>query len=161
MTAAPRNPDFEATVRASFARQGFMTLLGVELVAVAPGTCTLVAPIRAETCQQHGYAHAGLAWSIGDSAAGYAALSLLAAGWEVLTAEMKINLLAPASGARLVAEGRVLRAGRRLIVVASDVFAEATDAPRRHVATLLGSMVPLSPGGQTPPGPPVGPGTSH
>ena len=52
---------------------------------------------------------------------------------------MKINLLAPASGTRLVAEGRVVRNGRRLLVVASEVYAEG-DAARRHVATMLGTI---------------------
>ena len=74
--------------------------------------------------------------------AGYAALSVLPAGAEVVTVEMKINLLAPAVGDRLVAEGRVLRPGRRIVVVASDVFAEGPKG-RKHVATMLGTMVPV------------------
>ena len=74
----PRNPDFDAVVRASFARQGMMRLLEATIADLAPGRCMLSAPIRPETSQQHGFAHAGLAWSLGDSAAGYAALSLLA-----------------------------------------------------------------------------------
>ncbi|MBP7001436.1 PaaI family thioesterase [Amaricoccus sp.] len=127
-----------------------MRLLGAELVAVEAGRVAIAAPVRPETSQQHGYAHAGLAWTIGDSAAGYSALSLTGAGEEVLTSEMKIHLLAPARGARLVAEGRVLRAGRRLIVVAAEIWAEiwAEDAaaPRRHVATMLGTMIPLAGG---------------
>ena len=139
MDLAPRNPDFDAVVRTSFARQGMMRLISAEIAGLAPGRCTLAAPIRPETSQQHGYAHAGLAWSLGDSAAGYSALSLLAPGEEVLTVEMKINLMAPASGDRLVAEGRVVRAGRRLLTVAAEVHAEAGGA-RRHVATMLGTM---------------------
>ena len=75
-------------------------------------------------------------------AAGYAALSVMAAGSEVMTVEMKINLLSPAVGDRLVAEGRVIRPGRRIVAVASDVFAEG-DKGRKHVATLLGTMVPV------------------
>lgn len=134
------NPRFAETVRASFARQGMMTLLGAEIASLAPGRVTLTAPIRPETSQQHGYAHAGLAWSLGDSAAGYSALSLLAAGSEVLTIEMKINLLAPARGGRLVAEGRVIRSGHRLVTVASEVHAEARGG-LTHVATLLGTMI--------------------
>jgi uncharacterized protein (TIGR00369 family) len=134
-----RNPDFEAVVRASFARQGMMRLLAAEIVALAPGRCSLTAPIRPETSQQHGHAHAGLAWSLGDTAAGYAALSLLDPGEEVLTVEMKINLMAPARGDRLVADGRVIRAGRRLLTVGADIHAEDRDA-RRHVATMLGTM---------------------
>ena len=137
------NPDYEADVRASFARQGMMATLGAELLTLAPGRCTIGAPVRPETAQQQGFAHAGLGWTIGDSAAGYAALSLLPKGWDVLTVEMKTNLLAPGAGVRLVSEGRVIRPGKRLFVVAAEVHAEAADGTRRHVATMLGTMIPL------------------
>jgi uncharacterized protein (TIGR00369 family) len=140
----PRNPDFDATVRASFARQGMMRLLGAEISTLEPGHCTVTAPIRPETSQQHGFAHAGLTWTLGDSAAGYSALSLLGPGEEVLTTEMKINLLAPARGSRLVAEGRVIRSGRRLLVVGAEIWAEDAGR-RRHVATMLGTMFPIVP----------------
>ena len=141
MTSAS-DPNYQQKVRTSFAAQGMMRTLGATLIDVSPGRCVITAPIRSETGQQHGFAHAGLAWSIGDSAAGYAALSLIEPDREVLTSEMKINLLAPARGLRLVAEGRVLRAGRRLIVVASDVHAEDRNGERRHIATMLGTMLP-------------------
>lgn len=110
------------------------------MTALAPGHCTLRAPIRPEVSQQHGFAHAGLAFALGDSAAGYVALGLMATQDEVLTVEMKMALLAPARGAALIAEGRVLRAGRRLLTVAAEVHAEAEDAALVHVATLLGTM---------------------
>jgi acyl-coenzyme A thioesterase PaaI-like protein len=61
---------------------------------------------------------------------------------EVLTAEIKINLLAPAMGERLVAEGRVIKPGRRLVVVQSEVWSE-TGGDRRQVAILTGTMVPV------------------
>ena len=70
---------------------------------------------------------------------------MLGPGEEVLTTEMKINLLAPAKGVRLVAEGRVIRSGRRLLVVAAEVWAEDA-GERRHVATMLGSMMPVAAG---------------
>jgi Thioesterase superfamily len=47
-----------------------------------------------------------------DSACGYAALTLMPEDAEVLTVELKVNLLAPASGDRVVAQGEVIRAGR-------------------------------------------------
>ena len=133
----------EAAIRDSFARQGMMATLGARMIAVGGGGCTIEAPIRPETGQQHGYAHAALAFAIGDSAAGYAALSAMPEGSEVLTVEMKINLIAPAAGARLIAEGRVVRAGRRIVVVTAEVVAEAQDGSRRPVAILQGTMVPV------------------
>ena len=138
---APRDPDYAARVAESFARQGFMALIGAELASVAPGAVAIALPLRPELCQQHGHAHAGAAWAIADSAAGYAAQSLMAAGDGVLTVELKINLLAPAAGLRLMAEGRVERAGRRLTVARADVFAEGEDAARTRVATALGTFI--------------------
>jgi acyl-coenzyme A thioesterase PaaI-like protein len=58
-----------------------------------------------------------------DSACGYAALTLMPDEAEVLTVELKVNLLAPASGASL-AEGEVVRAGRTLTVCRGDAHAE-------------------------------------
>lgn len=112
-------------VAASFAAQGLMATLGAELVAVGAGRVVIAAPIRPEVGQQHGFAHAALAFALGDSAAGYAALSLMPEGGEVLTVEMKINLLAPAAGERLVATGEVVKPGRRVSVVRAEIRAES------------------------------------
>ena len=122
----------------SFARQGIMTTIGAELLHADAGVCRIAAPVLPGFTQQHGYGHAGVTFALGDSAAGYAALSVMPEGHEVLTAEMKINLLAPAKGARLVAEGRVLKPGRRLVVVTAEVRAD--DA---LVAVLQGTMIPV------------------
>ena len=143
----PLDPEIRDKVTASFAAQGLMATLGAELEFVSAGTCRVAAPIRPETGQQQGLAHAGLTFAIGDSAAGYAALSLMPPEAEVVTAELKINLLAPATGTRLIAEGRVIKPGRRLMVVQSDVFAEG-HRTRLHVALLTGTMVPVSAGSQ-------------
>jgi uncharacterized protein (TIGR00369 family) len=100
--------DFEARVRASFARQGLMRTLGARLGAVAPGRVEIELRPSLEISQQHGFVHAGAVGAIADSAAGYAALSLMPADRGVLTAEFKINLLAPATGARVIARGKVV-----------------------------------------------------
>ena len=119
-----------------------MRTLGAEVLSVEAGRVVITAPILPTSLQQQGAGHAGLAFSIGDSAAGYAALTTLPEGAEVMTVEMKINLMSPALGDRLVAEGRVIRAGRRIVVVGADVFAE-TGGARKHVAMLQGTMIPV------------------
>jgi uncharacterized protein (TIGR00369 family) len=122
----------------SFARQAMMATLGAELLHADAGLCRIAAPVLPAFSQQHGYGHAAVTFALGDRAAGYAALSVMAEGAEVLTAEMKINLLAPATGGRLVAEGRVVRPGRRLVVVSAEVRAGET-----LVALLQGTMIPV------------------
>lgn len=134
--------DLESRIRTSFDRQSMMRTLGARLALIEPGRIAITAPILPTSLQQHGAGHAGLTFSIGDSAAGYAALTLMPEDAEVMTVEMKINLMSPATGDQLVAEGRVIRPGRRIMVVAADVWAE-TGKTRKHVAMLQGTMIPV------------------
>ena len=115
-----------ARVAASFARQAFMATLGAELVSVTPGEVTIAMPCRDALAQQQGAMHAGAVTAIVDSACGYAALSLMPPDADVVSVEFKVNLLAPARGDRLVATGRVVRAGRTLTVCAGEVRAGET-----------------------------------
>jgi uncharacterized protein (TIGR00369 family) len=132
MTAAPPRPatmipadaDYAARVRTSFARQGAMKTLGAELTAVEPGYCAIALVPRPEVSQQHGYVHAGVVSAIVDSAGGYAGFTLFPVHSSVLTVEFKINMLAPASGELLVAEGFVVKPGRTLVITRGEVHAE-------------------------------------
>ena len=122
----------------SFERQAMMQTLGAQLGEVRAGYVEIIAPILPGSLQQHGYAHAALIFAIGDSAAGYAALSVMGEEFEVLTAEMKINLLAPGRDGPLRAVGNVEKSGRRLIIVRADVFDGEV-----KVALMQGTMVPV------------------
>ncbi|WP_124111158.1 PaaI family thioesterase [Palleronia sp. THAF1] len=119
-----------------------MTTLGAELVELGDGTARIDAPILPGSLQQHGYGHAALTFAIGDSAAGYAALTMMGEDAEVLTAEMKINLLRPCAGERLIARGRVIKPGRRIVVVQASVHT-VSDGTEIEIALLQGTMVPV------------------
>ncbi len=133
----PRDPDFERRVRASFARQTAMHTFGATIERVAPGAVDLALVFRPELTQQHGFLHAGVVTAVVDSACGYAALSLMDAGAAVLSVEFKMQLLAPARGARFLAAGRVVKAGRTLTVVAG----EFRDEHGQLLALLNGTMM--------------------
>jgi uncharacterized protein (TIGR00369 family) len=107
------------------------------------GKVVLSMPITPAVGQQHGVAHAGATFALGDSASGYAALSMMPEGAEVMTVEMKINLIAPAAGQRLIATGEVVKPGRRLIITRCTICAEAEDGGLREVALLQGTMIPV------------------
>jgi uncharacterized protein (TIGR00369 family) len=126
-------------IRASFARQGVMATIGAELADIAAGRVAISLAVAPRLSQQHGFLHAGIVVTALDSACGYAALTLMPADMEVLTAEFKVNLLAPASGDSLVAEGQVVRAGRTLTVCRGDAFTENVE--RVHVATMLATII--------------------
>ncbi|HEV7259663.1 MAG TPA: PaaI family thioesterase [Bosea sp. (in: a-proteobacteria)] len=124
MSDAPLDEaEISGRIAASFGKQSFMSTLGARLSHVAAGEVEIELPILPHVSQQHGFVHAGAVASIADSACGYAALTLMPAGAGVLTAEFKINLLAPAAGERLVAKGRVVKAGRTLTLAMAEIFA--------------------------------------
>ncbi len=137
------NEDTLQRIHNSFLQQSLMRTFDAEIGEINRGEVTLISPIGNNALQQQGFAHAGLTFALGDSAAGYAALTTLPEGYEVVTAEMKINLLAPAAGQRLKAIGHVVKPGRRLVVVAANVFCLKEDETETHVALLQGTMVPV------------------
>lgn len=123
-------------VRDSFARQQFMSTIGATLVRVDPGEVDIELPFRADLVQQSGLLHAGVIAAVADTACGYAALTLMPEGSEVLSVEFKLNLLEPAVGTRFVAKGRVVRGGRTLSVCSAYVF-----SGDKLVATMTGTLI--------------------
>jgi uncharacterized protein (TIGR00369 family) len=138
----PRDPAFEERIRASFVKQGLMGTVGATLVNVSPGMVEIALPTSPSVSQQHGFVHAGAVAAIADTAAGYAALSLMASGVGVLTTEFKINLVAPAAGDRLIARGRVIKAGRTLTLAQTEVFAEQ-GGKEKLVALLTATLMAI------------------
>ncbi len=132
---------FFSKISQSFERQAFMKTLGAQLELVEHGKVIISVRLKRSMMQQHGFGHAGVTFSIGDSAAGYAALTQMGENQEVLTSEMKIHLLSPADGKILKAVGSVLKTGKKLIVVKSDIYS-IKDEKEKMVATMLGTMVP-------------------
>ena len=137
----PRDPAFEARCRASFATQPAMTtLFGARLLTLRPGETEIELVLRPELLQQMGNVHGGVIGAVADSAAGYAALSLMAPGLEVVTVEYKINFLAPAFGQKIIGRGRVVRPGRTLFVCEAEIFSK-DDAEERQVAWMTTTMM--------------------
>lgn len=134
--------DIEQHLRRTFEMQSMMKTLGAKLVSVGQGTSEITAPLAPAFLQHNGFGHAGLTFSLGDTAAGLAAMTMLGTDQGVVTSEIGTHLLAPAIGERLIARGRIVKPGKRLIVVASDVYA-VKDGAERHVAMLTGTMVPI------------------
>jgi len=132
--------DAEARVRDSFARQTIMTTIGASVQSVRKGEVEILLPFSDNILQQHGFIHAGAVATIADSACGYAALSVMPADAAVLTTEFKIHLLSPAKGERLRAVGRVVRAGKKLVITSGDVFADE-GGTSKHVALITATMM--------------------
>lgn len=119
-----------------------MHLIGADLMEVIPGEVEIRIPFQPDLPQQQGFLPTGIITTVGDSACGYAALSLMPAGALVLTVEFKMNLLAPAQGDLLVARGTVIRPRWTLTVCSGDVHATSFDTPKL-VATMTPTMMAI------------------
>ncbi len=132
----------EERTTASFGSQGLMATIGAILESVQDGEVHIALPFSSSISQQQGFVHAGAITSIVDSACGYAALTKASLGFEVVTAEFKVNLLRPAIGNRFLAIGRVQNAGKLLTVCTGEVraFNEKADS-YKVVALMQGTFV--------------------
>lgn len=139
----PQDPNYQARVQASFLRQKMMQTIGAKLTSVFPGAVEIELPFNEHLTQQHGFLHAGAVATIGDTACGYAALSLAPADMAVLTIEYKINLVAPAVGNKMIARGRITRPGRTITVCAGDIFAVTENTSEKLIANMLATIMLL------------------
>lgn len=126
-----------ARIRNNVMHQGFMAHVGAEVTDLTRGTCALSVDRRPELLQQNGFFHGGVTAFLIDNATTIAAATVK--GQAALTAEYKLNLLAPASGDRLICRARVVKPGRQVSVVAADVFC-VIDGAEKHTATALASI---------------------
>jgi uncharacterized protein (TIGR00369 family) len=135
----------EAEIRRIFAEAPFVQSLGIELVDVGAGRCETQLQLAQRHLQHHGYVHAGVQATLADHSAGAAASTLVRPDEQVLSIEFKLNLLRRARGQRLLCRATVLKAGRTVTVVESEVYADdgaGQSLVSKAVVTL--AVVPLA-----------------
>jgi uncharacterized protein (TIGR00369 family) len=103
----------------------FVGSLGIVLTAHGEGWCETRLAVTPSLRQQHGFIHGGVLMTLADHTCGGAAATLLPAGRDVISAEIKVSFLRPASGPGLVCRAEVLRAERNFVFVEAEVMNEA------------------------------------
>jgi uncharacterized protein (TIGR00369 family) len=126
-----------ARLRATFASVPFVGLLGLEFVGAERGAATFALATRAELTRMEGILHGGALASLLDTAAAFAVHTLLPPGGRTLTVDLTIHYLRPVGRGRVEARARVLREGRRLVILS----VEATDETGALVATATTTYV--------------------
>jgi len=134
-----KHSQIDIKIAESFAKQGLMGTLGARLLHAHEGEVTIEILPNDSISQQHGFIHAGALAAIGDSACGYAAMSLSPPDKAVLTVEFKVSLMAPAIGDRFQARAQVIKPGRKLHFAQADIFA-IEDAQERLIARLSATI---------------------
>ena len=138
-TSSPH--DLQTRIAHAFQHQRLLALLGARLVHVADGAVDIELPWSDALQQQHGFIHAGAIATVADSACGYACLTRMPEGSDVVSVEFKINLVAPAIGERFVARGRVVRVGRTIGVATAEVIAHQAAGCEVCVAVMQATMM--------------------
>lgn len=119
----------------------FARLLGIQLESVVAGRAVLLLPVREDHKQNHGVVHGGAIASLIDSAMAFAIIPLLAHNERTTTVDLTIHYLRPLTEGDAKATARVVRAGRRVIVVAAEVV----DHRGQLVATAVSTYLRLTP----------------
>ncbi|MEY2783516.1 MAG: hypothetical protein RLZZ239_433 [Pseudomonadota bacterium] len=136
-------PSAHERVAQSLARQGMMTHLGVRLLAVSQGQVELALTYSDKLTQQQGGFHGGAIGALADIAGGYAALTVAPEGMEVVTIEYKINFLNSLQGGEIRAIGKVIKAGRRVIVTSAEVVHLDADGKSTPCAVMQQTIAPV------------------
>ena len=114
----------QSRIRHIFDTANFVRHLGIQLSQIEDDYCeTILIPAERHR-QQHGLIHAGVLATMADHTSGCAARGAVGLDQDVITVEFKINFLRPAIADRLRCRGRVLRAGKMLVICEAEVFAE-------------------------------------
>jgi uncharacterized protein (TIGR00369 family) len=137
MTNTDLNEAELARVQELFGQVRYATFLGIELSEVSRGLVTMHLDAREELRQVNDVLHGGSIASLIDTAAAFAVITVLDAGQSATTSDLTIHFLRPVDSGRVAATAKVLRSGRRLVVVTVDVFDNAQTLITTAVTTYL------------------------
>ncbi len=121
-----------------------MHTMGGSIASIEAGRVVLEMPFNSAFTQQHGFLHAGAVTTMLDSAAGYAAFSLMPVNAEVLTIEFKTNLMSPAKGEHFRFVGEVVKAGRTITFCEASAYAQTDDGAEKKIATMNATMMAVT-----------------
>lgn len=114
--------------KATLAAQPFSRLVGAELTACSEEGIEIRLKVREELRQQYGFVHGGVLSYLADNALTFAGgISLKK---QVVTSEMKLNYIRPATGTELISRAKSISCGRTQAVVRCEIYSVEGDTER-------------------------------
>lgn len=110
-----------AGIQKAFASVPYAKFLGLELGEMRPGEASIHLAVRDELRQNQGIVHGGALASLIDTASAFAVATQLEPGERVTTTDLTIHYLRPVSAGHLTATARIVRGGRRLLVISVEI----------------------------------------
>jgi acyl-CoA thioesterase len=137
-------PEREQAIREKFEINHFPRLLGIQLEEIEPGRARLSVEVRQELCQLQGVMHGGAIASLIDTAVAFAILGGSEKETRFTTVEMKVNYLSAIREGRVIADARLIRDGRRIVVAECDVFDSKGRLAAKGLLTYMRLNEPVS-----------------
>ena len=108
------NPEFVATIIKKVNKSPYYQLTSMQIRKLGWGECRMHLPVLEKHHQPYGMAHGGILASLVDSAAYWAVFTRIDDGFKMISIDLKLNYLAPASQSDLWAAGKCIKAGKTL-----------------------------------------------
>lgn len=129
--------DQRRRIESALQKVPFARLIGIEMEDVQAGIATLALDVREDLKQNHGVVHGGAVASLIDSATAFAVISVLPPDERATTADLTISFLRPLTKGRARCTAKVVRAGRRLIVVSAELSDDAGNLTATALTTYI------------------------
>jgi len=133
------NPSYKEYALFKMSRNRFGQMLGFQFTEVGEGYMTGEMEIKEMHEQQNGFVHGGVIGSLCDMACGFAAYTMVPEGVQVFTVEIKTSFLRPAVGQKLIAKGRVIRAGKTFHFCEGEIYS-VNNGEEKLVAKATSTM---------------------
>ena len=130
-------PDRARAIREKFETNHFPKLLGIEIDDVQEGRARLSLEVRKDLLQLQGVMHGGAIASLIDTAVAFAIVGASQPEDRFTTVEMKVNYLSAIREGRVIADARLIRDGRRIVVAECDVFDEKGRLAAKGLLTYM------------------------
>jgi len=108
------NPEFIKSIAEKVNNSPFYELTSIKLREIAWGECIMEVIVQQKHLQPYSMVHGGVFASLVDAAAYWAVFTQIDDEAKMITVEIKVNYLAPASTGRLIAKGKSIKVGRTL-----------------------------------------------
>jgi acyl-CoA thioesterase len=130
-------PEQMRLIRQKFETNHFPRSLGIELDLIEHGRARLSLEVEQRHLQLAGIMHGGAIATLVDTAVAFAIVGASRPGARFTTIEMKVNYLRPIQAGRVVAEARLIRDGRRIVVSDCDVFDSKGELAAKGLLTYM------------------------
>ena len=130
-------PERLRLIREKFETNHFPRSLGIELDSIGHGRARLSLEVRKQHLQLAGVMHGGAIATLIDTAVAFAIVGASGPSARFTTIEMKVNYLSAVREGRVIADAKLIRDGRRIVVAECDLFDSIGKLAAKGLLTYL------------------------